>query len=135
MDIELAVRAPRLKLRLPYLHREKNDHRVAHDFLFGLISDGTKCYQIQEGEKYVAYGDAVAAFRDADRLLVSWGNRASHTFDIVRSEVEKLIAACEVALAFFDCPKCKKPVYQTDDASGEYVQCRCGTLRWRYGKT
>ncbi len=153
MDIELAVRAPRLKLRLPYLHREKNDHRTAHDFLFRLISDGAKSFQIDEAVlvlpssatpavvrkgddevKYVPHSKAMEAFREADRLVVSWGNRASHTFDIVRNEAEKLIAACEAALAFLDCPKCKKPVYQTDDATGQYVQCRCGTVRWRYGK-
>jgi energy-coupling factor transporter ATP-binding protein EcfA2 len=134
MDIELAVRASRLKLRLPYLHREKNDHRVAHNFLAVLISDGAKCFQIDEAGKYVPYTEAIAAFREADRLLVSWGNRASHTFDIVKSEAEKLIAVCEVALGFFVCPKCAKPAFQTDDANGEYVQCRCGTVRWRYGK-
>ena len=33
MDIELALRSEKLKIRLPYLHREKNDHRTAHDFL------------------------------------------------------------------------------------------------------
>jgi hypothetical protein len=134
MDIELAVRAPRLKLLLPYLHREKNDHRVAHDFLAVLISDGPKCFQIGEVGKYAAHNEAIAAFREADRLLISWGNRASHSFDIVKSEAEKLIAACEVALGFLLCLKCKKPVFQTDDTGGEYVQCPCGTVRWRYGK-
>jgi energy-coupling factor transporter ATP-binding protein EcfA2 len=153
MDIELAVRAPRLKLRLPYLHREKNDQRMAHEFLSRIISDGAKSFQIDESAlvmyasetpnvvrkgydevKYVPHSKAIEAFREADRLVVSWGNRASHTFDIVRSEAEKLIAACEAALAFFDCPRCKKPVYKTDDATGEYVQCSCGTVRWRYGK-
>lgn len=134
MDIELAVRAARLKLRLPYLHREKNDHRVAHDFLAVLISDGAKCFQIDAAGQHVAYTEAIAAFREADRLLVSWGNRASHTFNVTPSEVEKLIAACETALGYFVCPQCSKPVFQTDDASGEFVQCRCGALRWRYGK-
>lgn len=134
MDIELAIRAQRLGLRLPYLHREKNDHRVAHDFLAVLISDGPKCFQIGEVGKYAAHDKAIAAFREADRLLISWGNRASHSFDIVKSEAEKLIDACEVALGFLVCLKCKKPVFQTDDTSGEYVQCPCGTVRWRYGK-
>jgi len=135
MDIELATRAERLNVRLPYLHREKNDHRVAHDFLSQMISDGEKCLQKKGATAYEPYAEAIVAFRDADKLLVSWGNKSSHSFDVVRNEANKLISACENALEFFDCPNCKKPVYKLNDASAELVQCQCSNLRWRYGKT
>ena len=135
MDIELAMRAERLNVKLPYLHREKNDHRVAHDFLSQMISDGEKCFQKKGANGYEPYGEAIFAFRDADKSLVSWGNKSSHSFDIVRNESNKLISACEKGLEFFDCPKCNKPVYKLDDESAELVQCQCGYLRWRYGKT
>ena len=135
MDFELATWAERLNVRLPYLHREKNDHRVAHDFLSQMISDGEKCFQKKGTNGYELYAEAIVAFRDTDKLLVSWGNKSSHSFDVVRSEANKLISACEKALEFFDCPNCKKPVYKLGDKSAELVQCQCGNLRWRYGKT
>lgn len=135
MDIELATRAERLNVRLPYLHRERNDHRVAHDFLSQMISDGEKCLQRKAAKGYEPYAEAIVAFRDADKLLVSWGNKSSHSFDIVQNEAEKLISACEKALEFFDCPDCKKPVYKLNDARAELLQCQCSNLRWRYGKT
>lgn len=135
MDIELATRAERLKVRLPYLHREKNDHRGAHDFLSQMISDGKKCFEKKGTSGYEPYVEAIAAFRDADKLLVSWGNKSSHSFDVVKNEADKLISACEKVLELFDCSSCKKSVYKLDDASGELVQCQCSNLRWRYGKT
>ncbi len=134
MDIELATRAERLKVRLLYLLGERNDHRMAHEFLSQLISDGKECFQIRGEEKYDPYQDAVDAFVGADKLLVAWGNRATHSLDLVRNEAKNLIAACEKALAFFDCPKCKKPVHKLHEERAEFVQCKCGHLRWRYGK-
>ncbi len=134
MDIELALRAERLKLKLPYLHREKNDHRTAHEFFARLIADGERCFKRKRAKDQEPYAEAIAAFRAADKLLLSWGNRSSHSFDLTPNEAEKLIEACETALGFFDCPECKKPVYKLDDASNEFTQCECGDLRWRYGK-
>jgi DNA-directed RNA polymerase subunit RPC12/RpoP len=134
MDIELAVRAERMKIRLPYLHRERNDHRMAHDFLSQIISDGEKCFKQQASGKHELYGEALEGFREADRLIVSWGNKSSHSFDIDTKEATKLIAACERALEFFTCPNCRTPVHKLDDARAELVQCQCGHLRWLYGK-
>jgi hypothetical protein len=72
---------------------------------------------------------------EADKLLVSWGNKSSHSFDVVRNEANKFLSACEKALDFFVCPSCKKPADKLDNGSAEIVQCQCGYLRWRYGKT
>jgi hypothetical protein len=48
---------------------------------------------------HVTSGIALIA---ADKLLVSWGNRASHTFDLTAGEATQLIDVCEAALAAFD---------------------------------
>ena len=134
MDTELAVRAQQLRIRMPFLLREKNDHRTAHDFLFRLISDGSKAFQIREDDDYKIHEEAITAFRNADKLLLSWGNRASHSFDLTKSEASKLISACEKALDHFVCPRCNKSVHKLKDNSAKRMQCECGHLRWRHGK-
>lgn len=136
MDIELAVVAEGLKLKLHYLHRERNDHRVAHDFLTRLISDGGKCFKKKDitGKEYEPYTPAIETLREADKLLTSWGNKASHTFDAVKNEAEKLIEICENALEKFTCPLCEKRVDYLENEKTEFVQCGCGNLKWQYGK-
>jgi hypothetical protein len=134
MDIELSLHAEGMKVRLPYLHRERNDHRMAHDFLSQLISEGEKCFRKVEDGKAAPYPEAVEAFREADRLILSWGNKASHSFDLDAKEAAKLIGACEKALEFLTCPECHKPVHKADDKAAGMVQCQCGHLQWRYGK-
>lgn len=134
MDVELALIAERLKIRLPYLRADKNDKRMAHDFLERFIADGKKCFQKKGDHGYEIYTDAIDAFEESDRLLVSWANRASHTFDVVRPEATRLIDACEKALEFFRCSSCGKGVWFADAQGSEWVQCQCGELRWRYGK-
>ena len=135
IDQELPLIAEKLKTDMPFLRSERNDRRGAHEFLERLIADGKKCFQKRSGSQYVANTDAVDALETADRLLVSWGNRGSHTFDLVRPEAITLIDACEVALATFQCKSCDSltPVWRLDDENSERVQCRCGELRWRYG--
>ena len=86
MDVELPLIAERLRIRLPYLRSDNNDKRTAHDFLTRLVADGKRCFQKQSGKDYVVNTEAVDACTKAAQLLRSWGNRASHTFDIVRPE-------------------------------------------------
>jgi DNA-directed RNA polymerase subunit RPC12/RpoP len=135
MDTELAVIAERLQLKLPYFRFERNDRRLAHDFLERIVSDGDKCFQKGGPTSFSPNTDAIRLLRDADKLLQSWANRASHSFDIVRPEAEKLIAACEAALETFRCGLCKKSVWFADASATESLQCQCGNLRWRYGKS
>lgn len=134
MDVELARIAERLKIKMPYLRAHRNDMRMAHDFLIRLISDSKQCLQLKGGQGYAIYDEGIAALDAADRLLLSWGNRASHSFDVVRPEAEKLIDASELALKVFRCSECGKPVWFADAGGSEWVQCQCGRLRWRYGK-
>jgi hypothetical protein len=134
MDVELALIAERFQIRFPFLRADKNDRRSAHDFLERLVADGEKCFQRRVDQDYVAYAGAIEAFDQAHRLLVSWANRASHTFDIVRPEATKLIDVCERALEFFKCSSCRKAAWFADAGGSEWIQCQCGGLRWRYGK-
>ena len=134
MDVELSLIAERLHVRMPYLRADRNDKRMAHDFLERFIADGKRCFQVIAGTGYAGHTTAIAAWEEADRLLVSWANRASHTFDLVRAEATKLIDACEKSLEFFKCVSCNQGVWFSDAASSESVQCRCGQIRWRYGK-
>jgi hypothetical protein len=134
MDIELALIAERLQLKLPYLRFEKNDRRLAHDFLERIIGDGKKCFQTGGPTSFRANEEGMRLLVEADKLLLSWGNRASHTFDVVRPEAQKLIDICESALRCFRCDLCEKNVWLADAAGSGWVQCQCGKLRWRYDK-
>lgn len=132
MDISLALIAEKLKIELPYLHREKNDHRTAHDFLSRIIGQSGKGFQIKVEGVYQPHTEATALFESADKLLVSTANKASHTLDVVRNEVSRLIDACEAVLGIFKCLDCGKNVFKLDDASAKVKQCGCGKLRWKY---
>ena len=134
MDIELALIAERLLIRLPFMRADKNDKRTAHDFLKRFVADGKKCFQKKVGTEYVIHTDALHALDEADRLLVSWANRGSHTFDVVRPEATKLIDSCEKALEFFKCSPCGKGIWFADAGGSKWVQCQCGEIRWQYGK-
>ena len=135
MDVELPLIAERLKIRMPYLRSDRNDIRMAHEFLVRLSSDGKKCFQKKSGTEYIQHADAITALDKADRLLLSWGNRASHTFDVVRQEAEKLIDACEIAIAVFRCDRCNPAnVWELENEKSKLVRCNCGEIRWRYGK-
>jgi len=129
MDVELSLISERLQMRLPYLRGDKNDKRLAHEFLERLIADGKNSFKRKVGTDYQVYSDAIAAWENADRLLVSWANRASHTFNLVAPEATKLIDACEKALEFFKCSACDKSVWFAETSNS--FQCGCGELRWK----
>ena len=136
MDVELPMIAERLRIRFPYLRSEKNDRRTAHEILARIIADAKRCFQKKSGEDYVEHSDAIDALAKANSLLVSWGNRASHSFDTARPEANKLIETCESALASFKCGSCNPPaaVWRLTDEQSRSLQCRCGEIRWRYGR-
>jgi energy-coupling factor transporter ATP-binding protein EcfA2 len=134
MDTELAIIAEKLQLRLPYLRGDKNDMRMAHSFLERICSDGKKCFQCDGQTEPISYSAALDSLDTAARALGAWGNKASHSFDIIRPEATKLLDACEQALGVFQCAKCLKPVWFAQAGGPQWLQCECGTLRWRYGK-
>ena len=134
MDVELPLISERLRIRLPYLRSDNNDRRMAHDFLTRLVADGKKCFQKKSGTQYVTHKDAIDACDEADQLLLTWGNKASHSFDIVRPEANKLLNACETAISHFKCAFCDRYVWRQTDEQSKLVQCQCGEIRWQYGK-
>ena len=134
MDVELPIIAERLRIRLPYLRSDKNDMRMANDFLTRLVADGKKCFEKKSGNNYVKNSDAVDACSKAHKRLKAWGNRASHTFDLVRPEAIELIEACEIAIASFKCESCNRNVWRLENSQSKFVQCQCSKIRWRYDK-
>jgi len=134
MDVEMALAAEKLQLRLPYLRGDKNDKRMAHDFLNRLLADGKACLQRRTEKEYAVYAEGLERLEKADRLLVSWANRGSHTLDVAQAEAMKLIEVCESAVEVFTCPFCSKKVWYAKAEGAESVQCQCGETRWRYGK-
>ena len=134
MDVELALIAERLQMRLPYLRGDKNDKRTWLDFLERLIADGKKSFQRKAGKDFTCNEEAIEILDAARRLLASWGNKSSHSPDVVRPEAEKLIEACEKAREVFACSECGKPLWFAEASGAEWVQCQCGDLRWRYAK-
>ena len=129
----MAARTEKLNVSLPYMRGFRNDTRTGHDFLDSLIPASEKAFQRREGTEYESSKKASEALIAADKLLVSWGNRASHSFDLTPGEATHFIDVCEAALAAFDCDECGKPIYKLDDGNG-IMQCGCGAIRWRYGK-
>ncbi len=134
MDVELGLIAERLQIRLPYLRGDKNDRRMWSEFLDRLIADGKKCLQKKNGTDFVCHTAALDTLDHSRRLLVSWGNKSSHSPDVVRPEAAKLIELCEQALEVFQCEGCEKSLWFANAGNAEWVQCQCGDLRWRYGK-
>jgi len=134
MDSELAIIAEKLGIKFPYLRGEKNEKRMSHEFLERICSAGEKCFQMNTDEEFVCYKGALDKLKSADRLIVSWGNRASHSNDVVKPEAKKLIEECETALGLLkQCPTCQKHLWYLEK-SGNWFQCECGKIRWRYDK-
>ena len=65
MEVELAIIAERLRIRLPYLRSDNNDKRMAHEFLERLIADGKRCFERRVGDAYEAHTDAIKACEEA----------------------------------------------------------------------
>lgn len=137
MDTELPIAAEKLRTRLPYRRGTKNDQRTGVEFLTQLIGDGAKAFEIKkEGSSdYTKNEAAIALMKDAERRMIAWGNPGSHGFDVRKAEAAKLIDACEAAIGTLICAGCTKQVWFADTGNSETLQCQCGTIRWRYGKT
>lgn len=132
MDLALSETAERLKVPLPHVRGETNDHRTAGEFLIAFERVIGKCLEKKQGETYAADPDAHPAIMRVKPELSVWANRAVHTFDGTPFEAEELINASEALLAKFVCDDCRHPV-GVFTAAGRKLECRCGTLRWRPG--
>jgi AAA15 family ATPase/GTPase len=131
MDTHMSIIAEKLEIQMPFLRGEKNDHRMCVDFLEKIVRDAPKRLRKKEGSQWLPYTKPIADWKKAKTLLVAWGDRASHTGSLTRSEVEKLIGVCEKALALFRCDLCGKHVWAAKQSSNDTHQCTCGNLQWR----
>ncbi len=132
MDVYIPGLAESLKISLPYLHREKNDHRMVHEFLEKIASLSTSFQIKRDGTNYEQFTEALDDIKAADRLIVSWANRSSHEFNIVEKEASVLIEVCEKAVSRFTCEKCKKDVINLINEKSSFKQCECGYIKWKY---
>jgi len=134
MDTELSIAIEKLQVKLPYRRGDKNDQRGAVEFLEALISEGPHRFKIKTGEpnKYSKYDGASSIWDEAKRLIITWGNRSSHTGSLIKKEAEKLAEVCEQAVEAFKCDVCGDTVWISNQASRKRLQCSCGKLRWKY---
>ncbi len=132
MDAHIPVIAESLKISLPYLHRERNDHRMVHEFLEKIVSLSTSFQIKRDGTNYESFTEALDDIKVADRLVVSWANKSSHEFNIVEKEASVLIEACEKAVARFTCTNCNKNVNNLNNEKSGFKQCSCGYIKWKY---
>jgi hypothetical protein len=133
MDVELAKIAERLHVPMAFLRGDSNEHRTAHDFLEKIVSLGEKKLTRKNGEEWKPFTEAAEVWKACDKLLVSWGNRASHGGTLTRAEAERLIETAEQALRVFKCLECRDAVWASPQPGRERVQCSCGILRWKHG--
>lgn len=135
MQTEMSATAEAVHLRLPHLRGDRNDKRNPDEILTQFIAVARSCFQ-RKGDDgaFAPHAEAIDAFESARKLLVTWANSASHGLDITRSEVEKLIAVCEAAIQTLRCSNCDTLVSRLLDTKSDVAQCRCGVLRWRFGK-
>jgi len=132
MDAQLAVIAERLKVEMPYARGDRNDHRTCVEFLNAIISQGSQRFKIRAVSEYIPFSDAIAEWRNVRAALITRANRASHTGSLTEFEARGLIEACESTIARFRCTSCNDPVWISDQAGRERLQCSCGQLRWTY---
>lgn len=132
MDFTLAVLAEALQISLPYLHRERNDHRTFSDFLPKIISESRTKFELKSASgTYEPFASATTKLEEARRLLLAWANRSSHTGTLVSNEAIQLIDVCEEAVNAFKCTSCGRQVTQLQDTSNGRRQCECGNIRWK----
>ena len=134
MDGQLAIVAERLRLSLPFLRGDRNDHRTYFEFFNTIIRETKQNNRFRKkaGKDHEPFLVPITKWETARNLLNTWGNRSSHTGSLTTEEAEKLMEVCEIALESFRCPCCNEFVWFANQESRERLQCSCGELQWRY---
>lgn len=135
LDVELAPIAERLQLKFPYLRGEKNDRRMAYEFLGKFAADAPACLRRLKDGKPEPDVATVKVWKDALGLLSTYANRGSHTEDVTEQEANKLIDACEASLEAFGCHSCQTALGFAESEKKDWSQCKCSEVRWLYGKS
>jgi hypothetical protein len=142
MDEQIQIAAEQLRLEVPFLRGERNDHRTGFELLTVLVGRAKKSLVIRPGAK--AIGDEIptvapktteeriASWADAAGRLLAIGNVAAHGGSVARADAESLIESCERALEALRCEQCDEPMWFANEA-GKRCQCGCGALVWKLG--
>lgn len=133
MDSHMSVIAEKLVISMPYRKGVSNDQRTCVDFFKLLIPEAKTSFKLKQNGSYSLHSSAIEKIEQAQRLILAYGNPASHGREVVPDEVSQLITACEDALNAFRCPECSDYVWMADLSSRERLQCPCGKVRWQYG--
>lgn len=131
MDTELAIIAERLQVRVPFARGDQNDRRTCMEFFERIISEAKTKLRKRDEETLANFTDPINDWREAQALLVSWANRASHGGSLYSSEADYLIQTCEKALSHFRCSDCGEPIWFAEQTSKNRLQCSCGMLIWK----
>jgi ribosomal protein S27AE len=129
----MSIIAEKLVLSMSYKRGVSNDQRTCVDFLKLLIPEAKTSLKLKQNGSYSIHSSAIDKMEHAQRLILAYGNPASHGREVVPDEVTQLITACENALNSFRCPECSDYVWMADQSSRERLQCPCGKVRWQYG--
>lgn len=132
MDESLSLAAERLKLTVTHLRGDKNDQRLASDFMNRFISECERLKR-KHGEDWISHKEAIDDWRSTWTLLLAWANRGSHAGTVTPNEANALIDSCERALSHFRCPGCASWIWLADQSAQERLRCDCGNIRWKYG--
>ena len=88
---------------------DKNDRRMAHEFLTSPRGWTAKSV-FRRRLEMTTLSTQMLLMRVPRRtscLRWPWGNRATHSFDLIRPEATMLIDVCEIAIACFKCDSCR----------------------------
>lgn len=132
MDAHLSIAAEKLGISMQYLRGDRNDRRTCIDFLNRIVGEAPKRLKKKVGDSWLEYKKPISDWKTARDLLVAWADRASHSGTLTAHEANKLIKACEIALAHFKCKSCGDYMWIADQSSRKWIQCTCGELQWRY---
>jgi hypothetical protein len=142
MDEQLQVAAEQLRLEVPFLRGERNDHRTGFELLTVLVARAKKSLVIRPDAKAAGDESSTVAVKTTDELIAIWtdavgrllaiGNVAAHGGSVARGDAESLIESCERALEALRCDQCDEPMWFANEA-GKRCQCRCGAIGWKFG--
>jgi hypothetical protein len=133
MDRRLEMIAERVKLPMPFVAGDANDHRTAVEFLDRLASETPRRLQRRDGDKWDPTDHPLATWKDARGLLIHWTDPPTHGHEGAIEECKRLIETCEQALTALHCDGCKRPVWERNDEKHRRLYCPCDSLRWTYG--
>jgi energy-coupling factor transporter ATP-binding protein EcfA2 len=138
MDQSLAEIAEKLKVPMPFLRGDRNDHRTAGEFIGRITGRAKKALKVRRSADprtglpiLEAHSGGVLALERVAPQLAAWANRATHTFSSSPTEAEVIIDNCEAALGSFSCQGCHTDVWYALTDEGNTLQCRCGDLVWK----